>query len=98
MTCLPGLTSHYGSDVSAQHGSELCAVRLRVVEPRQMAANLMNTIETCISMNTKLTARTSSVGPTDVSKCGSHTYTLRALSGHIYCGVLARHRSSSMWR
>jgi len=38
---LPGLTScmpHYGSDVSAKHGSELCVVRLRGVEPRQMAA------------------------------------------------------------
>jgi len=31
----------------------------------------------------KLIARTSLVWPTGVSKCGSHTYTFRALSGHI---------------
>jgi len=32
---------------------------------------------------TELIARTSLVRPTGVSKCGRHTYTFRALSGHI---------------
>jgi len=34
---------------------------------------------------TELTARTSLVTPTGVGKCGSYTYTFRALSGHIPC-------------
>jgi len=33
---------------------------------------------------TELIARTSSLRPTDVSQCGSHTYTFRALSGHTF--------------